>query len=94
VVSLLGFTPLESQAWKASHAGIARFINSFLETIPFEATPASQPLLQGIKFAQHIAKVGRQDWGEVPLELHPDVVDGDFRPLRDPNAYRGLEDVE
>jgi hypothetical protein len=32
--------------------------------------------------------------GEYRHELHPDVVDGDLRPLRDPNSSVGLEDAE
>ena len=57
---------LESQAWKASHAGIARFINLFLETIPFEGQPSADSLLEGITFVKRIARVGGSDWGSPP----------------------------
>jgi TnpA family transposase len=62
---------LESQAWKASHAGIARFINGFLETIPFEGQPSAKGLLEAITFAKRIAKVGQSDWGEPPRAFIP-----------------------
>lgn len=32
--------------------------------------------------------------GEFNFNLHPDVIDGDLRPLRDPNAFIGLEDLD
>ena len=32
--------------------------------------------------------------GEHRFELHPDVIDGDLRPLRDPNSSVGLEEAE
>ena len=32
--------------------------------------------------------------GEFNFNLHPDVIDGDLRPLRDPNAFIGLEELD
>jgi hypothetical protein len=32
--------------------------------------------------------------GEHRFELHPNVVDGDLRPLRNPNSSVGLEGAE
>jgi hypothetical protein len=32
--------------------------------------------------------------GEYRFDLHPDVIEGDLRPLRDPNSSIGLEDED
>lgn len=61
----------EVEAWNHASGVIIRFLNTLLDTITFEGTPAAKSLLDAITFLHSASGRGRVDWREAPRSFIP-----------------------